>query len=376
MSVDVAATERLQELMARLVARHGKLNPPPAAAAAMTADIGAEAPAKRRGSAVTLPAVDEPAAQELAWNSFDRLMAGEGLSSKQAVHVTAIVLPEYRPVVDIVQDSFQAPPAPWTKLGEAPFRERIERAIRSVGRVDLPDHPSLPYAGTGFIVGPNLLMTNRHVAEFFAEGLGTAIRFKAGASSRIDFKQEVGSAASSTVTSSVFTVERVRMIHPFWDCALLEVDGLPADRPSLVLDGTPPADTHDREATIIGYPMADWRADQELQNSLFGGVFNKKRLQPGLTLGPLLKVSFQNKVEALGHDCSTLGGNSGSALVDLETGHVLALHFSGVQFLANYAVPAWQLARDPHMVAAGVTFSAPAPDQEPEWLTAWDGLPA
>jgi endonuclease G len=368
MSVDVEATERLQELMARLVARHGKLEPPPVASA-MTADIGVEVPARRKFSAVTLPAVDEPAAQELAWNSFDRLLAGEGLSKKQAVHVTAIVLPEYRPVVDIVQDSFQAPPAPWTKLGEAPFRQRIERAIRAVGRVDLPDHPSLPYAGTGFLVGPNLLMTNRHVAEFFAEGLGTAIRFKAGASSRIDFQQEVGSTASSTVN-----VERVRMIHPYWDCALLEVDGLPADRPSLVLDGMSPADSHDREATIIGYPMADWRADQELQNSLFGGVFNKKRLQPGLTLGPLLKVSFQNKVEALGHDCSTLGGNSGSALVDIETGHVLALHFSGVQFLANYAVPAWQLARDPHVVAAGVTFGAPAPDQNPEWLTAWNGL--
>ena len=40
------------------------------------------------------------------------------------------------------------------------------------------------------------------------------------------------------------------------------------------------------------------------------------------------------------HDCSTLGGNSGSVLLDLATGEAVGLHFAGRFLEANYAVPA------------------------------------
>ena len=39
------------------------------------------------------------------------------------------------------------------------------------------------------------------------------------------------------------------------------------------------------------------------------------------------------------HDCTTLGGNSGSPVVDLATGKVCGLHFSGGFLRTNYAVP-------------------------------------
>jgi V8-like Glu-specific endopeptidase len=39
--------------------------------------------------------------------------------------------------------------------------------------------------------------------------------------------------------------------------------------------------------------------------------------------------SFEGVVKAMVHDSSTLGGNSGSAVIDTETGEVLALHFGG-----------------------------------------------
>ena len=39
------------------------------------------------------------------------------------------------------------------------------------------------------------------------------------------------------------------------------------------------------------------------------------------------------------HDSSTLGGNSGSALIDVATGRVVGLHFAGRYLEANYAVP-------------------------------------
>ena len=41
------------------------------------------------------------------------------------------------------------------------------------------------------------------------------------------------------------------------------------------------------------------------------------------------------------HDCTTLGGNSGSPLVDLGTGAAVGVHYGGAgRFLVNWAVPA------------------------------------
>jgi V8-like Glu-specific endopeptidase len=40
----------------------------------------------------------------------------------------------------------------------------------------------------------------------------------------------------------------------------------------------------------------------------------------------------------LSHDCSTLGGNSGSCIVDLSTNSVVGLHFEGDYLVANSAV--------------------------------------
>jgi hypothetical protein len=64
-------------------------------------------------------------------------------------------------------------------------------------------------------------------------------------------------------------------------------------------------------------------------------VYDKKRLAPG----EILKVT-DSEIE---HDCSTLGGNSGSAVVSLATGEALGLHFAGLYMEANYAVPAPKL---------------------------------
>ena len=44
-------------------------------------------------------------------------------------------------------------------------------------------------------------------------------------------------------------------------------------------------------------------------------------------------------MNAMTHDASTLGGNSGSAVIDVESGEVIALHFVGADLRANYAVP-------------------------------------
>ena len=85
---------------------------------------------------------------------------------------------------------------------------------------------------------------------------------------------------------------------------------------------------------VVGYPARDDRRnDPNAARDIFRDIYEKKRLAPGLlqrqaTPNP---ISFQ-------HDCSTLGGNSGSAVVDAQNGRAIGLHFSGRFEVANHAV--------------------------------------
>jgi V8-like Glu-specific endopeptidase len=84
---------------------------------------------------------------------------------------------------------------------------------------------------------------------------------------------------------------------------------------------------------------------------IFANIYEKKRLQPG---------NLTNSFESVGefaHDCSTLGGNSGSCVLDLDTGLVIGLHYSGSYMHSNYAVSLWKLKEDAILKEAGVNFS-------------------
>lgn len=92
----------------------------------------------------------------------------------------AIVMPTQRPVVFIRGNSYENVEAPWTALNDKRVRARIDPLLPLIGRIEVPDSPLVPYAGTGFVVGKNLLMTNRHVAALFAQGVGLRIRCQEG----------------------------------------------------------------------------------------------------------------------------------------------------------------------------------------------------
>ena len=220
--------------------------------------------------------------------------------------------------------------------------------------VDLPNG-QVPYGGTGFVVGPNLLMTNRHVAALFTVGLGRRnLRFTAG-DAAIDFKRELTSPEGDR--SATLEVRGVVMIHPFWDMALLRVEGLSAAHPVLRLSIHRPEDLVNHDVVVIGYPALDPRNDIPLQNQIFEGKYEVKRLQPGKLRKRASIRSFESTVSAATHDSSTLGGNSGSAVIDVATGEVVALHFAGQYLKANYCVPTFELARDPRIVDAGLNFT-------------------
>ena len=303
---------------------------------------------------------------EQAREAVGRMERDEPLSDDQVGAVEAIILPKERPVVDVVNGTYTAPAAPFQHLGESAPRTIIEAAIPSIGRVELPDHPSLPYGGTGFVVGDGLLMTNRHVAELFALGIGREeLSFRPGQSAEVDFLRE-----RDRTETRLFSIARVALVHPYWDMALLIVEGLETV-PPLLLSVAPPGDLRDREIAVIGYPALDTRNNVDLQNRIFGGVFNVKRLQPGKLRERGDIRSFGHTVSALTHDSSTLGGNSGSALVELESGTAVGLHFAGRYLEANYAVPTHELALDRRVVEAGVNFDGELGAAPTSWDAYW-----
>nr|WP_275970739.1 DNA/RNA non-specific endonuclease [Bradyrhizobium sp. NBAIM32] len=300
--------------------------------------------------------------------AFEAAAKGEPLSPAQQFATEAIILPELRPAIDVINDSYGQVTHPlWTKLSnDAGIKARLETAIKSVGRIELPNGP-LPYAGTGFVAGQRQIMTNRHVAEIFTRGLGdSSLVFKPGLSAGFDLKRERDSRRGITLR-----VTRVLMIHPYWDCAVIEVDGLPPTAQPLTLSAIPSPELRDREVAVIGYPAFDPRNPAAVQDDLFGGVFRVKRLQPGLLSSVSNTASFGKMVPAVVHDASTLGGNSGSCLVELTTGQVLGLHFGGVYRDRNYAVPASALGADPRVRALGLKFDGAPPITDPAWASWW-----
>lgn len=305
----------------------------------------------------------DPARMEaaMAFESLDRVANNQKVDAEQQFVLEAIVMPYHRPVVDIVDDQMKVDQltTKWEHLGTDGLKSRIESCLLSVGRIQVPSLPSLPYAGTGFIVGDGVLMTNRHVAAIFAAGVGRSLQFQSGLDASVDFYREIGRTSSETLT-----VEEVLMIHPQWDMALLRVKGLPEKRKPLSLSTTDPSSLKDREVVVVGYPGYDPTGDDEfqrIQNRIFRGAYYVKRLQPGLLRSREQVESFKKLVEVVTHDSSTLGGNSGSAVLLIpnsasEPIQVVGLHFAGQYLVSNYAVSAHDLAQDSRVVDAGVKF--------------------
>ena len=289
----------------------------------------------------------------------------QDITPNEMFGLEAIVMKENRPVVFVRGNSYDDVGNPWSSLNAAQVKTRLSNLFPLIGRIELPNSTLLPYAGTGFVVGKGLVATNRHVAQIFAQGLGLTIRYRGG-DAAIDFKRQVDTPEDDR--SDYLSVRGVEMIHPYWDMALLQVDGLRTDK-MLRLSVLSPDQLVNRNIVAVGYPALDPRNDAALQDKIFGGVYYVKRLQPGVVRARAKVQSFENQVNAMTHDASTLGGNSGSAIIDVDSGEVVALHFAGEYLKANYAVPMFELARDSR-VASKLNFDgrvAATSDFDPAW---------
>ncbi|MEL7267796.1 MAG: hypothetical protein AAFP69_23715, partial [Planctomycetota bacterium] len=105
-------------------------------------------------------------------DSLEKLDQFEPITELQQYQLEAIIMPQERPVTSIINDDYGLLPQQWSRLENDAIRDRTTALIPSIGRIEIPGHPNLPYAGTGFLVADDLLMTNRHVAALFTDGIG------------------------------------------------------------------------------------------------------------------------------------------------------------------------------------------------------------
>lgn len=281
---------------------------------------------------------DEDLGEESADRGARALESMPAVPIEDRVALESIVLRRTRPVLairnNVTRLEFVDPADSeiWKARLEA-ARPFLDKAVRAVGRINLSG-ADLDWVGTGWLVADNTLVTNRHVASLFVARDGRGFSFSMGRNGTvgadIDFLQEIDNL-------DALTFRLVRPLHvedaggP--DIAFFEVEVMSGDTRLAAPIALAARPRTTNNAATIGYPAYDSRiGEPELMEDIYGKVYNKKRLAPG-------GVTKLEELRLL-HNCTTLGGNSGSAVVDLDTGEALGLHFSGKFLDTNYAVRA------------------------------------
>jgi len=316
---------------------------------------------------------NRPAVREEARVATEGL--GGGLapleSARSGLALETIVLRVGRPVLQVLRDQaelvFTDPESEVWRERLAAARQSLVSAAQATGRIEVDGHPQLDWIGTGWLVRPDVVVTNRHVAREFGRLGPSGFVFRQAVHGSdmladIDFLEEFGRPESLA-----FRITKILHIEDEGgpDMAFLRVEpsggrALPRHLTLATGDAAP-----GEQVAVIGYPARDSRIpDQALMERIFGDVYDKKRLAPGEVTG--LRDGL------LRHDCSTLGGVSGAAVCSLGSGEVVGLHFAGRFLEANFAVPARAVGERLLAIEGGVPApperkrsASPAPPSNP-----------
>lgn len=231
--------------------------------------------------------------------------------------------------------------------GQMPWPERLSAWARQCPRLDRWDGQQ---EGTGFLTEDGTLLTARHVvapAERFFGGATRSGWVRYNRVERANPASEPVIAATAHLDVGRPEPDVARLAQtPDWR-ALLGASALAAefgDPPGLALQSAPldEAELRHRPVAVLGHPASGnaGGSTADVVRVFDDAEAGLKRFMPGHLDGehPLWHEGGQ---EWLVHDCSTLGGTSGSCLIDLRTGRVLGIHVSGHARTGNRAVPAW-----------------------------------
>ncbi|MEU4061122.1 serine protease [Streptomyces wedmorensis] len=269
-----------------------------------------------------------------------------------------------RPVLFVEDDFFDvtAPAAVDWVSRLSRIHDELRTVCRAVGRVNDPT-ALLGYQGTAWAIDDGVVVTNYHVLEAISSH-PSRIDGKFGGELKpgvaVDFGGEVGGGPSDRV----FRINRVLGVGPAGaperahptlpsinfdglDLAVLElgrVSGRPFPTPLQVARGDDQATrgalaSRGRSVYLVGFPGRAGSTTPDVFAELFAGVKGVKRLTPGVLTEGRGEVDEDERRWIISHDASTLGGSSGSLVVDLEAEgrKVLGLHFAGVPDRVNWA---------------------------------------
>jgi endonuclease G, mitochondrial len=261
---------------------------------------------------------------ELAKSALDKLQNAGDRPTPRELAALELMLRMMRPapkllaagVDKLVEAEFQQAFPEW-----GTFRDLLKPLSASIGRIDVGKVP----AGTGFLIGPDKLVTNRHVLEKIS--MGTRVLEEGQA--------VVGFRWLADDVEDPQPILGVIAFDESFDIALLRVKPQAGRTPLKLAAGAPKPE---RRVAVIGHPYDDPVNNPMFTRTIFGNRWGVKRAAPG-------EVIWLSKPGTIaGHDCSTLGGNSGSPVLALDTGEVVGLHFGGSFLWRNEAVSAPTLA--------------------------------
>lgn len=208
------------------------------------------------------------------------------------------------------------------------FLEDFQQSYNAIGRVGLPfgaeDQRS---CGTGVLITPHHIMTNAHVYDFLYE-YGQPGEFG------IEFMAEHGNPASSHYEFK----DSPPLILEGFDIAIFTLRTPIDSRLPAVISPTHPQDLEEREIALIGYPSSySYRENDHFSGFEMFPVLDVKRVSYGSIFrhsqdeGPFgFRVNHHKaRNTIISHNATSIGGGSGSPVIDRKTGQVLAIHFGG-----------------------------------------------
>lgn len=310
-------------------------------------------------------AIAQAAASALKKDPHAKLAAGEIHALHAFVHLLA------RPALRVFEDAIPAIPESWRRLKTA--HNSVIRRIRGVGRIDKSERQ---HVGTGWFVAEDLVLTNRHVAgalcgldphndPMWLDKLPAAVVATNAAWEKDPSRRAVWDPAEDPglASAAVGRVEKIREYHPFLDMALLDIVGV-KNSGDLVLHvhALPPAALNGHDVYVAGYPgvTPPHGVSSRVAKLLFpdATASGLKRVSPGQLVALVSDLPIGHGQPSESHDGSTLGGSSGSPVIDFDNHRVVALHYAGRYGDANYAVPLWLLNDEPFFTDNGVTFAS------------------
>lgn len=296
------------------------------------------------------------------------VLLGEGpdaaLTPRDQAGLEAVVHSDGSRPVLFVEDDFVDVLAPEARLyGISLGRvvHEVRRVCRAVGRVDDPSG-KLGCRGTAWAIGDGLVATNYHVLRAIATASSRADGEWVGSLKpeiAIDFGREIGGGGSGRrfpvkgVVGVGRAGEKAYADKPLaginfdaLDVAVLELEPVAGQRfpePVKIARADDPKTrgglaTKGREIYLVGFPVQPRSTTSDIFGALFRGVAGVKRLTPGELTAGRGDVPGDPRKWVIGHDASTLGGSSGSLVVDLvvDGGTVLGIHFAGQPGLVNW----------------------------------------